>query len=217
MIESSRDGDVHIITMNAEPNTVQPDFVSAMHEAIDGIEAAEGKAIVLTGTGKTFNAGLDVPVVMGLQGEDSRKFGQNLMRLMQRLLIGPLPSVAALNGHAFAAGAFLALACDFRVMREDRGWFCIPEIDVGVPIGDQMMSILRAKVPATVATEATLTGKRYVAEHAIAAGFADGSAPEAELLGEALKRAAVLASKESGIMATTKKTLWSHVGLGLTK
>ena len=62
--------------------------------------------------------------------------------------------VAAVNGHAFAAGAFLAMACDFRLMRADRGWICISEIDVGVPIGAPMMGILRAKLPATSAAEA---------------------------------------------------------------
>lgn len=211
MIECTRDGDVHVVTMDADPNTVHPAFVTAMNEAFDGIEAAKGGAIVLTGRGKTFNAGLDVPVVMALEGDAARAFGENLMRLMRRLLIGPVPVVAAVNGHAFAAGAFLALACDFRYMRADRGWMCISEIDVGVPIGAPMMNILRAKLPPRSAAEAVLTGRRYAAEEAIAAGFADGSAPEPELLGLAVRHAAGLAAKERGIMARLKKTLWADV------
>ena len=211
MITTSRDGDVHIVTMDAEPNTVQPAFVAAMNDAFDAIEAAKAGAIVLTGTGKTFNSGLDVSVVMSLAGDDARAFGENLMRLMRRLLIGPIPVVAAVNGHAFAAGAFLALACDFRIMREDRGWICISEIDVGVPIGVAMMSILRAKLPARTAVEAVLTGRRYAASEAIASGFADASAPQQDLLAVAVERAAGLAAKERGIMARLKKTLWADV------
>jgi enoyl-CoA hydratase/carnithine racemase len=215
MIETSRDGDVHIVTMNAEPNTVQPAFVAAMHDALDEIEAAGAGAIVLTGKDKIFNSGLDVPVVMSLKGDDAKNFGGNLMQLLERLLIGPIPTVAAINGHAFAAGAFLAMSCDFRFMRADRGWMCISEVDVGVPIGAPMMNSLRKKLPATVVAEAVLTGKRFAADDAIAAGFADGSAPESELLGVAIKHAAELAAKESGIMAKLKQTLWADVARGL--
>lgn len=215
MIELSRDGDVHVVTMNAEPNTVQPTFVAAMHDALDEVEASGTGAIVLTGIGKSFNVGLDVPVVMSLQGEDAKSFGRNLMRMMERLLIGPIPSVAAINGHAFAAGAFIALACDFRIMRADRGWMCISEIDVGVPIGPPLMNILRNKLAAQVVAEAVLTGKRYAADDAIAAGFADGAASEEELLGVAVKRASELAAKERGIMTTLKKQLWADVAANL--
>jgi enoyl-CoA hydratase/carnithine racemase len=216
LIETARDGDVHVVTMNVEPNTVQPAFVSAMNDTFDAIEAAKGGAVVLTGRGKTFNAGLDVAVVMSLKGDEARQFSENLMRLMRRLLVGPIPVVAAVNGHAFAAGAFLAMACDFRYMRADRGWMCISEIDVGVPIGAPMMGILRGKLPATSMAEAVLTGRRYTAEEAIAAGFADGSAPESDLLGFAIEHAAGLAAKERGIMAKLKKTLWADVAERLT-
>ena len=212
MIELSHDGDVHIVTMTASPNSVQPAFVAAMHDALDQVDAAGGGAIVLTGSGKSFNTGLDVPAVMSLKGDDSKAFGSGLMNVFKRLSVGPTPVVAAVNGHAFAAGAFLAMACDFRVMREDRGWICISEVDVGVPIGPPLMNILRNKLSANVMAEAVLTGKRYAAADAIAAGFADEAASEADLLGAAIKRAAELASKEAGIMATLKKQLWAPIG-----
>lgn len=214
MIELSRDGDVHIVTMTASPNTVQPDFVTAMHDALDEIDATGGGAIVLTGSGKSFNTGLDVPVVMSLKGDAAKDFSANLMRMFKRLAVGPTPTVAAINGHAFAAGAFLAMSCDFRVMREDRGWMCISEIDVGVPIGPPMMNILRCKLAANVMAEAVLTGKRYGAADAIESGFADEAASESDLLGAAVKRAAELASKEAGIMQTLKSQLWAPLGDG---
>ena len=217
MIDLTRDGDVHTLMMTAEPNTVQPDFLAAMHAALDEVEALceQAGALVLTGTGKTFNTGLDVPVVMGLTGDDATHFGVEIMRLMKRLVAGPVPTVAAINGHAFAAGAFLALGCDFRVMREDRGWFCISEIDVGVPIGRPMMSLLKAKVPATAATEAVLTGKRYSAEAALASGFVDSIASESGLLDAAKLRAAELATKQRGICSTLKHSLWQDLAAEL--
>jgi hypothetical protein len=79
----------------------------------------------------------------------------------------------------------MALSCDYRIMREDRGWFCISEVDVGVPVPPAMMGILRAKLPANTARDALLTGKRYTAEEAIAAGIADGKAPADQLLAQA--------------------------------
>ncbi|MFT4571509.1 MAG: enoyl-CoA hydratase/carnithine racemase [Hyphomicrobiaceae bacterium] len=215
MIEISQDGAVHIITMTAEPNTVQPAFVTAMNDALDQSEAAGAGAIVLTGKGKTFNAGLDVEALMAMAPDQLEAFGPGLMQMLTRLLTGPIPTVAAINGHAFAAGAFLALACDFRFMRDDRGWICISEVDVGVPVGKPLMTLLRRKVPTTTAAEAVLTGKRYNASDAIAAGFADVAAPQADLLSLATARGAELASKEKGIMANLKKTLWEDVAAAL--
>ena len=107
-----------------------------MLEVLDAVEAdCEGSAgLVLAGEGKFFNNGLNVEVIMALKGDDMRRFGESMGQILGRLLLAPLPTVAAVNGHAFAAGAFLALVCDYRIMREDRGWFCISEVDAGVSI-----------------------------------------------------------------------------------
>jgi enoyl-CoA hydratase/carnithine racemase len=217
MIEITRDGDVHIITMNDGQNTVKPALVEAINDALDKVEAdTQGPgALVLTGAGKFFSSGLDVPTVMSLQGEDATRFFGGLMKMTTRLLAGPIPAVAAVNGHAFAAGAFLAMSCDFRVMREDRGWICISEVDVGVPISFNMMSILRAKLPPPILSEAVLTGKRYTGPEAVTAGFADATASEADLLGAAVARAAELATKERGIFGKLKQTLWQPEAAGL--
>lgn len=217
MVEISQDGAVHILTMTGEPNTVQPEFVAAMNAGLDQAEAAGAGAIVLTGSGKTFNAGLDVEALMALAPDELEAFGPGLMQMLTRLLTGPIPTVAAVNGHAFAAGAFLALACDFRFMRADRGWICISEVDVGVPVGRPLMTLLRRKVPATTAAEAVLTGKRYTAEEAVSKGFADVAVAEAELLPAATARAAELAGKEKGIMANLKNTLWEDVAKALNE
>ena len=102
------------------------------------------------------------------------QFGKRMAEIHKRFLVLPCPTVAAMNGHAFAGGAFMALSCDYRIMREDRGWFCVSEVDVGVPIPPAMMGILQGKLPANTARDALLTGKRYTADEAIAAGIADG-------------------------------------------
>jgi enoyl-CoA hydratase/carnithine racemase len=213
MIELTRDGDVHRITMTSDPNLVHPDFVAAFHEALDEVEAAcSGPgALILTGTGKSFNNGLDVPVVFSLEGDDAKRFSNKRFRLMHRLLVGPVASVAALNGHAFAAGAFLALACDFRVMRGDKGRFCISEVDAGVPIGTPMMTLLRTKLTPAVVSRAVLTGHRFTGADALEAGIVEAVVTEGELLAAAGKRAAMLAAKERGITRKLKRTLWEEL------
>jgi enoyl-CoA hydratase/carnithine racemase len=216
MIQLDRDGEVHVVTMNHGQNVVDPAWQARMLEVLDAVEAdCEGNAgLVLTGEGKFFSNGLNVQVVMGLEGEERSQFGARMMEIMRRLLLLPVPTVAAVNGHAFAAGAFLALACDYRLMREDRGWICVSEVDVGVPIGTPMMNLLRSKVTPQVARDAVLSGRRYAADDAIAAGLADGKAAEGDLLAEATKLARSLASKERRIFKTLKRTLYQEVGAG---
>ena len=202
--------------MNNGPNMVDPDWQARMLEMLDTVEGdCDGAAgLVLTGEGKFFCNGLNVEVVMGLQGEDRERFGASMLTIMGRLLTLPVPTVAAINGHAFAAGAFLALACDYRLMREDRGWLSVSEVDVGVPIGAPMMSLLKSKVSPQTAREAVLSGKRYTADDAIAAGFADGKATEAELLTKAMELATALATKERRIFKTLKRQLYADAAAG---
>jgi enoyl-CoA hydratase/carnithine racemase len=218
MIELTKDGDVHVITMNNGPNVIEPDWQARMIEVLDAVEAdCQGNAgLVLTGKEKFFSNGLNVEIVMGLDSDALRIFGARMYEIYRRLLLLPIPTVAALNGHAFAAGAFIALACDYRLMREDRGWFCISEVDVGVPVDTATMQLLSAKLPPAAARDALLTGKRYTAIEAIAAGIADGKAPEGDLLTSSIALAASLAVKERGIFTTLKHNLYGDVGAALT-
>ena len=143
---------------------------------------------------------------MQLAPEEMEQFGRRMAEVHQRFLVLPCPTVAAVNGHAFAGGAFMALSCDYRIMREDRGWFSVSEVDVGVPVPAAMMGILQGKLPANTARDALLTGKRYTAEEAMAAGIADGKAPMEELLVQAKTLASQLGTKEPGIFKTLKQT-----------
>lgn len=217
MIEHERDGAVHVVTMQNEQNLLDPPFLARLHEVLDLVEAErEGEsAMVLTGEGKFFSNGLNLPELTKLEAPEMARFNKEITRAMGRLVVSPVPTVAALNGHAFAGGAMLALACDYRIMREDRGWLCLNEVDLGMPIPPPMMALVTAKLPGATVRDAALAGKRYAADEAIAAGFADAKAPEAELLAKAVELAGSLAGKNRNAFSAMKVTLWGDVARGL--
>lgn len=208
MIDYTKEGALHLVTMNDGPNTICPDWQQRMLQILDTVEAdcGQGAALVLSGVDKFFCNGLNLEKLMTLAPEEIELFGKQMAEIHKRFLVLPCPTVAAMNGHAFAGGAFMALSCDYRIMREDRGWFSVSEVDVGVPIPPAMMGILQGKLPANTARDALLTGKRYTADEAIAAGIADGKAPMDELLHHAKALASQLGTKEPGIFKTLKQT-----------
>ena len=208
MIDHQKEGELHLVTMNEGQNTICPEWQQRMLEILDAVESdcGQGAALVLTGTDKFFCNGLNLETVMALTPEEMQVFGQRMAEIHSRFLVLPCPAVAAVSGHAFAGGAFLALSCDYRLMREDRGWFSVSEVDVGVPVPAPMMGILQGKLPANTARDALLTGKRYTADEAIAAGIADGKAAAESLLDEAKALASQLGTKEPGIFRTLKQT-----------
>lgn len=216
MMTRTKDGDVHVVRMQNGENSIDLDFLQALNEQLDAVETdSEGAcAMVLTGEGKFFSTGLNLNFLMNASEEQRAQFGERILATFRRLILFPVPVVGALNGHAFAAGAFLALACDFRIQREDRGWFCVSEVDVGVPIGPSMSGLLKAKLAPAVAREAALTGKRYDGPAAVAAGISDAAASEENLIPEATKLAAGLAGKGRDIFRQIKAEMYREIADG---
>ncbi|ADG97820.1 Enoyl-CoA hydratase/isomerase [Segniliparus rotundus DSM 44985] len=193
------DGDVAILYLGAEGAELDPqnpenrftnEWLSSVNDLLDEVEAtgdAEGSgALVVTATGKFFTNGLDVPTLLG----DSTAYLGAVHNLYARLLALPLPTVAAINGHAFGAGAMLATALDYRIMRVDRGYYCLPEVSLGIPFSPGMRALLRGRLPAQTALEAMATGRRYGGPDAHAAGIVEATAPEQDVLSSAIARAA---------------------------
>jgi enoyl-CoA hydratase/carnithine racemase len=210
LIETERDGDVFVLRMAAGENRFNPEMLAAFEGALNEVEGAEGPAAaVLVGEGKFFSNGLD----LDWMGQNPDRIGEvvnGLQGLYARLLGFPGTIVAAVNGHAFAGGGMLALACDQRVMREDRGFFCLPEVDIHIPFSEGMAALVQAKLTATVAHEVMLTGRRYGGADAREAGIVDATRPEAEVLPAAVERAAELAGKDPAIVGAIKRTMYGR-------
>jgi enoyl-CoA hydratase/carnithine racemase len=120
----------------------------------------------------------------------------------------PVPTVAAMNGHAFAAGAMLALAHDYRVMRADRGFFCLPEVDIKIPLAPGMNSLIRCRMSPAVFRDTVLTGKRIGGMEARTTGIVDEAVPLDQVQRKAVEIAAGLAAKDRGIYRTIKREMY---------
>jgi enoyl-CoA hydratase/carnithine racemase len=99
-------------------------------------------------------------------------------------LVAPLPTVAAIQGHCFAAGAMLALAHDWRVMRADRGYFCLPEAGINIPFTPGMSALIQARLTPAAATAAMVGAKRFGGEEAAAVGIVDAAVAADHLVAE---------------------------------
>jgi enoyl-CoA hydratase/carnithine racemase len=139
------------------------------------------------------------------------RFVEDLIRIFGRLLTFPVPSVAAINGHAFAAGGMLALAHDFRVMRADRGFFCLPEVDINVALAPGMTALIQAKLAAHVVIETILTGGRLGGPQCVERGIVDAAAAGPDVLPQAIERAAALAGKDRGTYGALKRGLFAGI------
>jgi len=211
VIDLDRQGNVFVLQMRGGENRFTSAFLDAFEAALEQIEKTSGPAaLVTTGEGKFYSNGLDMPtlVAAGKAGREgvAAVLGR-VHRLFARVLAFPRITVAAMNGHAFAGGLMLALAHDLRVMRADRGYLCLPEIDLHLNLQPAMTAVIQAKLRKQVAHEAIVTGRRYAAGDALARGMVDEVADEAEVLPRAIALAAELAEKEPTTMAALKRGL----------
>ncbi|MFQ5417672.1 MAG: enoyl-CoA hydratase-related protein, partial [Myxococcota bacterium] len=145
MVELKRDGHVCVLHMCAGENRFNADFLDAVNDALDDVESIDGPgALVTTGEGKFYSNGLDLDWMGGAGRDRSTEVLERVEALFARVLTFPMATVAAINGHAFAAGGMLSLAHDFRVMRRDRGYFCLPEIDLatGQPLTEGLYAVI---------------------------------------------------------------------------
>lgn len=198
MIELQREGDVFVITMNDGENRWNTTFVRAFSAALDEVEASTGPAALVTTSSseKFFSNGLDLDWVSSSgehPGGDRSVFGDEFMALMGRIITLPMPTVAAVNGHAFGAGFMTALCHDVRMMRADRGFLCANEMQLGMVIPRPELALFRHKLPAHVFFETVQLARRWSGPDALAAGVVSQIATAEDLLAAARKRATELA------------------------
>jgi len=169
-------------------------WLQEVNQAFDDA-LASGKPIILTATGKYFTNGLDTDYIAA---EFAKLPGylDTVHALYTRVLTAPAPVIAAVNGHAFGAGAMLTLCADYRIMRTERGFWSLPEAALNMPFTRGMASLIRHRIPDAVATEAILTSQRYDGDAAAAAGIVD----EAVAVDDLLTRAHAVAAERAHLV-----------------
>lgn len=211
MTDLRRDGDVFVLDLGDDENRFEPTWLDAVDAALDEVEGAEGpRALVTTASGKFWSNGLDL-VWMAEHGDQVADFVHRVHGLFARVLSSPVPSVAAIQGHCFAAGAMLSLAHGQRVARADRGFWCLPEVDIHIPFTPGMSALIQARLSPATAHQAMTTAHRYGGDDALAAGIVDAAAPEDEVLPVALELAGVLAPKAGPTLAAIRTGMYARV------
>ena len=198
MIDLDREGEVFVLTMDDGENRWNTTFVRAFSAALDEVEASTGPAALVTTSSspKFFSNGLDLEwrqTEGEHRGGDRDAFGVEFMALMGRIITLPIPSIAAINGHAFGAGFMSALCHDQRFMRSDRGFACANEVEIGMVIPPPELALFKHKIPAHAFFETVQLARRWTGPDAMAAGFVQQVEPVETLNESAIRRAAELA------------------------
>lgn len=217
MVHLDRRGAVYVLTLGDDENRFHPDRLAAINAALDEVAGADGpRAVVTTGDGKFYSNGLDLDY-MAANPDDAEANLKAVHALFARVLAFPAPIVGALQGHTFAAGAMLALAHDLCVMRADRGFFCLPEVDLGIPFTPGMNALIRSRLSIATAHEAMTTARRYGGPAAVAAGIVAATAGEGEVVDAAVARAEERAAKAGPVLGAIKARLYAEVVEELTR
>ncbi len=203
-----------LLQFDSGENRFSEQVLHQIDEALSAVEELalgpqpEEVALVTTGSGKFFSNGLDLDWLRA--NEDlARTNVAQVHAVFARLLRLPAVSVAAMNGHAFAGGAMLALSHDFRIMRADRGYFCLPEVDLGLPFTDGMRELITSRLSTQVAHESMVTGRRYSGDEAAAVAIVDQALPESEVLAHAVMLANSFAMKAGSTIAKIRSDMYS--------
>lgn len=172
---------------------------------------AGARALVITGTGTAFSAGVDLFRVVTDGPEYGRRFLPVLDAMLRDTLTFPLPVVAAVNGHAIAGGCILAACCDRRIMAEGTGRIGIPELAVGVPFPALPLQIMAARLSDRALRDLVYTGRTVHADEAMALGLVDETCPADRLLDRAVESARALAAIPAAAFALTKQAFYAPI------
>jgi enoyl-CoA hydratase/carnithine racemase len=186
---------------NGVTNAISPDLVDDAAQAVKRIKS-EFKGMVLAGGDKFFCIGLDLPALVKLARPEMAEFYFRFNQMVLDLYTLPIPTACAIEGHATAGGAIIALSSDFRFASPGRKFIGFNEVKIGVPVPYLADLILRQVVGDRCATEMMFTGEFLEPEVAKNVGLVDTVCPSEDLEKEAIHKIAELAAlPQEGITA----------------
>ncbi|WP_030437938.1 enoyl-CoA hydratase/isomerase family protein [Actinoplanes subtropicus] len=202
---------VYLLDLGDTENRFHPDWLTAVNALLDEVEKGDDpRALVTTASGKIWSNGLDLEWLFE-HPEQYPAYAGQVHALFARVLRLPMVTVAALQGHTFAAGAMLSLCHDLRIMRADRGFWCLPEADINIPFSVGMGALIQSRLTPPVAHEAMVTARRFGGEEAYAKQIVDEAVPEPEVREKAIALALQHAPKAGPALQTIKQRMYAPV------
>jgi enoyl-CoA hydratase/carnithine racemase len=210
MASLQHDDAIAVLDLGDGENRFAPDWMVEVAELLEEAIASDSTVLVTTASSKIWSNGLDLEWVQANPTE-FQPYVSRAQRVMARFLEAPMPTVAAIGGHAFAAGAMLSLCHDQRVMRSDRGFWCLPEVDLNLPFTPGMNALITARLTPQTANIAMTLGHRFGGEAALAAGIVDEVGRDDEVLPKAIARARTMAGRNPEAIGRIKSRLYAPV------
>jgi enoyl-CoA hydratase/carnithine racemase len=202
---------VFVLDLGNTENRFHPDWMTAVNALLDEVEKGDDpRALVTTASGKIWSNGLDLEWLFEHPERFPAYTGQ-VHALFARVLRLPMVTVAALQGHTFAAGAMLSLCHDLRIMRADRGYWCLPEADINIPFSVGMSALIQSRLTPQTAHEAMVTARRFGGLDAYAKQIVDETVPEPEVRERAIALAQQHATKAGPALQTIKQRMYASV------
>ncbi len=186
-------------------NAIDMEMVTELTDVLAQI-AGRYRGLVLAGGPKFFSIGLDLPMLLPLDRSAMARFLDGFHEVVLGLYTLPVPTVAAISGHATAGGTILALGCDFRLIAEGKSLMGVNEIQIGLPVPFLVDLLLRQIVGDRTATQMTYTGQFLLPDTAAAAGLVDGVFPGETVEQKAMEKIAGIAASPPDAFALIKKS-----------
>lgn len=212
MIERRDAGGIRVVTLaHGKVSAIDVELAESLTAEMAAAMDPEVKAVIITGTGSSFSAGVDLFRLINDGPEYGRRFLPALDALLRAVLTFPKPLIAAINGHAIAGGCILATACDHRIMIDGNGRIGIPELAVGVPFPALPMQIMVGRLAAGPLRDLVFSGRTVQVDEAKTLGLIDEKCPSGMLLDRAHDVAEKLTAIPAGAFAMTKEALYSPI------
>ncbi len=208
MIDVMEEGDIAVVEMHhGKATALDIAFCDALTLRFQRLRESSSRAVVLTGQGRMFSAGVDLPQMVEAGVPYIREFLPALHRLYDAIFNFPKPVVAAINGHAIAGGCILACCADHRLMAKDGGRMGVTEILVGVPFPPLAFEVMRSVTAPQYLAEAILTGVTVTTDEAMTRGWVNELVAREDILPRAVAAAEKLAAVSPAAFAMGKRQL----------
>jgi enoyl-CoA hydratase len=203
---------VAVLTMHHEnENRLNSPFTQELRDALGEMERDESvRSVVITGEHeKFFCNGLDLNWMVQQDKENLVAFLIQMTQLLKETALFGKPLIGAVNGHAFGLGCIWSSGFDFRIMREDRGWACFPEMDINIPFLPGMLALCEHGLGKRTFREMAWTSNRYTGPEAVSMGWAREAVSAEQVVPRAVELARFMAQKQQPAFSVSKKT-WAR-------